>query len=92
MLQYRSSGDPENPAAHLTMLRSGTWKLIAHHGAPSTPRVRDGELYDLASDPGELHNPCSDPAHREVRLDLAEQLLDVLAGIEDRHRVQLAPW
>lgn len=31
--QYRSSGDPENSATHLAMLRSGTRKLIAHHGA-----------------------------------------------------------
>jgi arylsulfatase len=90
--QYRSSGDPANPSAHLTMLRSGRYKLIAHHGAPSSPRPRTGELYDLETDPGELVNLWEDAAHRPVRLELAEQLLDVLAGVEDRRGVQLAPW
>jgi arylsulfatase A-like enzyme len=74
------------------MLRSGRYKLISHHGAPSSPRARTGELYDLETDPGELVNLWEGAAHREVRLELAEQLLDVLAGVEDRRGVQLAPW
>lgn len=90
--QYRSSGDPANPGAHLTMLRHDRWKLITHHGAPSTARQRDGELYDLENDPGELVNLWGDPEHREVRLELAERMLDVLSGVEDRRGVQLAPW
>lgn len=90
--QYRSSGDPANPAAHLTMLRLGRWKLIAHHGAPSTPRERSGELYDLENDPGELVNLWADELHRDVRLELTERLLDVLSGIEERSTPPLAPW
>jgi len=90
--QYRSSGDPANPSAHLTMLRHDRFKLITHHGAPSTPRQRTGELYDLEMDPGELENLWGSTEHREVRLALAERMLDVLAGVEDRRGVQLAPW
>lgn len=90
--QYRSSGDPANPSAHLTMLRQDRFKLITHHGAPSTSRQRTGELYDLESDPGELENLWDSAEHREVRLALAERMLDVLAGVEDRRGVQLAPW
>ncbi|UVY84105.1 sulfatase-like hydrolase/transferase [Brachybacterium sp. NBEC-018] len=88
--QYRSSGDPANPSAHLTMLRRGSWKLIAHHAAEG--RERTGELYDLEADPGELVNLWASAAHREVRLELAETMLDVLAAVEDRRGVQLAPW
>ncbi|MGP9539160.1 sulfatase-like hydrolase/transferase [Brachybacterium sp. AOP43-C2-M15] len=90
--QYRSSGDPATAPAHLTMLRHDRWKLIAHHGSPSTSRERTGELYDLETDPGELENLWDDEAHRGVRLELAERLLDVLTGVEDRRGVQLAPW
>ena len=88
--QYRSSGDPANPSAHMTMLRHDRWKLVAHHAGAGHPR--SGELYDLEADPGELENLWGDEGHREVRLDLAEKLLDVLAEVEDRRGEQLAPW
>ncbi|PCC37895.1 hypothetical protein CIK66_17005 [Brachybacterium alimentarium] len=92
LCQFRSSGDPANPGAHLTMLRHDRWKLVAHHGLPSTTRARSGELYDLESDPGELENLWDDGAHLAVRLELTERLLDVLSGVEDRRNPQLAPW
>ncbi len=53
------------------MLRRGDWKLVVHGDGR-------GELYDLASDPAELHNRYDDPAcaakRGELALDLAQRL------------------
>ncbi len=54
--------------------------------------VRDGELYDLESDRDELDNLWSDPGHRETRVDLAEQLRDVLVATEDRSEPRKVFW
>ncbi|MGH3656941.1 MAG: sulfatase family protein, partial [Micromonosporaceae bacterium] len=50
------------------MLRRENWKLLYD----STGR---GELYDLATDPGELDNRFGDPGLVDVRADLVEELL-----------------
>ncbi len=92
LCEYRNSGHPYDDPAHLTMLRTGRWKLVVHHGAPATGRVRDGELYDLVDDPDELHNLWHDPGHLETRVDLQEQLLDVLVATEDRAEPRKAFW
>jgi len=39
-----------------------------------------------------LHPPKSDIWHRETRVDLAEQLLDVLVATEDRSEPRKAYW
>jgi arylsulfatase A-like enzyme len=90
LCQYRDSGHAYDPPVHATMLRHGRWKLVVHHGTPASSRERTGELYDLESDPDELVNRWADPAHREVRAELSELLLDVLVGVEDRSRPRLA--
>jgi arylsulfatase A-like enzyme len=92
MCEYRNSGHPYDPAVHLTMLRTGRWKLIVHHGDPATSRTRDGELYDLEADPDELDNLWHDPAQAAVRTQLQERLLDVLVAAEDRSRTRLSNW
>ncbi|MFG1817691.1 sulfatase/phosphatase domain-containing protein [Kribbella sp. NPDC049174] len=69
------------------MLRRDHWKLVVQHGEPATSRERTGELYDLHADPSELRNLWDDPAHRSVRTELREFLLDVLV----RPRTQSAP-
>jgi arylsulfatase len=89
---YRNSGHPYDPPVHTTMLRTGSWKLIVHHGEPATERERSGELYDLASDPMELSNLWDDPDHRETRSRLQERLLDVLVATEDRTQPRQASW
>jgi arylsulfatase len=92
LCQYRDSGHSYDPPVHVTMLRHDRWKLVVHHGGPASARERTGELYDLAADPDELVNRWADPAHRDVRADLQELLIDVLVGIEDRSRPRLAHW
>lgn len=74
------------------MLRHDRWKLVVHHGGPASGRERTGELYDMAADPDDLVNRWADPAHREVRAELQELLIDVLVGIEDRSRPRLSHW
>lgn len=50
------------------MLRRGRYKLVySHEEAP--------ELYDLATDPQELHDLVADPACQKIRDELIEQLL-----------------
>jgi len=88
--EYRNSGHPYDPAVHTTMLRTGDWKLVVHHGAPSTERKRDGELYDLALDPDELVNLWNDEASGDVRRRLEGFLLDVLVASEDRSRPRVS--
>ncbi len=90
--QYRNSGHPYDPAVHVTMLRHDRWKLVVHHGSPTTPRQRTGELYDLDADPSELTNQWDDPDHASVRMSLQELLIDVLVSTEDRSRERLSDW
>jgi arylsulfatase A-like enzyme len=90
--EYRDSGHPYDPPVHTTMLRRDHHKLVVHHGPPATARARAGELYDLASDPHEAVNLWDDPAHRALRTDLQELLLDVLVATEDRTQPREAYW
>src|SRR4029079_10645138 len=51
------------------MIRSGRWKLIAHHGdAP--------QLFDLHDDPHERRDLAADPAHAARRDALVARVLD----------------
>ena len=87
--EYRSSGFRSDPPIMTTMLRSGHWKLIIWHGSPATDSRRDGELYDLSVDPGELRNLFHDPDHAHIRRRLKGALLDVMAETEDRTEPQI---
>jgi arylsulfatase A-like enzyme len=90
--QYRDSGHSYDPPVHVTMLRTGSWKIIVHSGPPATTRERAGQFFDLAADPQELRNLWSDPAAQEQRLRLTEMLLDVLVAVEDRSAPRLSDW
>ena len=74
------------------MLRHEDWKLIIWHGAPATGGRRDGELYNLTDDPGELENLFHNPDFIEMRRRLKSMLLDVMAEAEDRSQPQLRCW
>ena len=63
-------------SGNLKMVRQGDWKLIFDAEG-------HGELYNLADDPGELRDRFADPACRDVRLSLAEELLRWTIRTED---------
>lgn len=90
LAEYRNSCIPYEVPVHTTMLRTDDWKVVVHHGAPSTDRERTGELYDLVDDPHEVTNLWDDERFRDRRLGMQEQLLDVLVATEDRSRPRLA--
>ena len=65
------------------MIRSGRWKLVAHHGdAP--------QLFDLDTDPHERRDLAGDPAHAERVAHLLARVLDGWdpAAIQQRIRAR----
>ncbi len=56
--------------AYGTMLRTTTEKIVVYHGTDQ------GELYDLAIDPGEFDNLWDAPEHRDTKLRLMQQCFD----------------
>ena len=75
-----------------TMLRHNEMKLIVWHGDPACGNARDGELYDLSSDPGELRNLFHLPEYADQRRKMKARLLDVMAAAEDRTEPRLRNW
>ncbi|GAB3912651.1 sulfatase [Microlunatus endophyticus] len=92
LCEYRDSGHPYDPPVHTTMLRSGDTKIVVYHGPPTSDRGRTGELYDLATDPGELINLWDRSDHVGHRQQMTELLLDVLIATEDRTQERKAFW
>lgn len=90
--EYRYSGFTTDPLIMTTMVRFEDWKLIVWHGSPATGGQRNGELYNLAVDPGELQNLFHDPNHADLRRRMKGILLDVMAETEDRTEPRVRPW
>ena len=55
-------------------VRTDRWKLIRYPHGDGGPDRHQGELYDLASDPEELHNLIAEPGHDELISSLRSQL------------------
>ena len=67
------AGDTNLTGAELiTMVRTGSWKLVHYKGEPY------GQLFDLASDPGETRDRWHDPACDAIRRQLLDNLRDWL--------------
>lgn len=62
--------DEDYLGLRLRTLVTERWKVTMYAGQTF------GELFDLAEDPGELHNRWNDPAYRSIRDDLRVRLLD----------------
>jgi arylsulfatase len=61
----------------LRQIRSKGWAITYHVNSG------DGMLFDLRSDPRELHNVWNDPKHRDVKRDLLVELLRQTAQADD---------
>jgi arylsulfatase A-like enzyme len=92
LCEYRNSGHGYASPVHLTMLRTGPFKLIVQHGPPASDRPRTGELYNLARDPDELCNLWDAPEAQADRIALERMLLDVVVATEDRSQPRMAHW
>ncbi len=66
----------------MTMVRSREWKLVHFLDEPF------GQLFDLADDPGEVHNLWNDPA----AADNKSELLDVLREWRIRSQYHTRDW
>lgn len=89
--EYRYSGFTTDPLIMTTMLRYEDWKLILWHGPPACGNTRDGELYDLANDPDELHNLFNSPDHIAARQKMKWRMCDAMAQAEDKTRQNKRP-
>ncbi|MCM2374753.1 sulfatase-like hydrolase/transferase [Rhodopirellula sp. ICT_H3.1] len=78
--------DPSKPFSHLTAIPGGGHAEATSTGAYPGYFDRD-QLYDLANDPGELHNLAGDPAHaetlRKLRLELVNYVNDLPGGFAE---------
>jgi len=63
-------------SGNMKMVRMEKWKL-------TFDMMGRGQLYDLESDPGELHNLFDDPAVRDVQMDMLQELLKWCIRTED---------
>lgn len=92
MTEFRNSGFPTDPAPMSTMLRHGDWKLILWHGHPASEQSRDGELYDLSSDPGELCNLFHSKGHSDRVRKMKHLMMDAMYDAEDRTLPRTRNW
>ena len=74
------------PDGFVTMLRTLTHKLVAHHGTGT------GELYDLRTDPLESENRWDDGACVAEKAALLSRLCDRMAWTADPLPARRAPW
>lgn len=72
-----------NIASGYVMLRRGPFKYT-YHTPPDDQHPAERELYDLRSDPGELHNLAADPAHAGTVAALHAALLAELKEHPDQ--------
>jgi len=62
--------EPHNSPATGGTGGGGEWKLARYYG----PDAGEAELYDLATDPDELHNRAADPALADWRAELEQRV------------------
>jgi arylsulfatase A-like enzyme len=87
--RYWMHGAHHNVYAHYGV-RTKRYKLIYYYadalgqaGALDERYDPEWELFDLATDPQELHNVCADPAYADVRAALRDELHRLQADVGD---------
>lgn len=97
--RYWEHDDPEHHAPAHYGIRTEEFAYIDYYGAGlgapgASDRIfeREYELYDLRTDPGELHNVAGDPAYAAIREDLAAQLAQMQAEVGDHPYTGPGSW
>lgn len=67
------------------MVRTERLKLMSYHNG-------EGELYDLAADPGEVHNLWSDASRHLQKMEMLNLLVERLAQTADPLPARRVPW
>lgn len=70
---------------HTLAVAADRWRPMAGHLVPDADRYRVTHLYDNVRDPHQQRNLVRDAAHRAVRDELVDRLLDHVARVEDAH-------
>lgn len=83
---YNAMGWHRDPAAHATMVRSRTHKIVIAHGTGT------GELYDLNADPTETDNLWNAAESLPLKSEMQERVMDRMAWTVDPLPVRQAPW
>lgn len=88
---YNANINHRDPLAFLTMVLDGRWKLVKAHAREGAPEL-GGELYDLASDPGEHENLYADARFAAQRARLLALMCDRMAQSADPLPARRAYW
>ncbi|RKU30859.1 sulfatase [Candidatus Poribacteria bacterium] len=83
---YNAMGWHREPTANATMVRNNRYKIVAAHG------TKNGELYDLETDPMETYNLWNSSNYKDVRFTMQERLIDRMAWTVDPLPERQAPW
>lgn len=83
---FEAGWSKASPEYHHFSLYTADWHIAVF------PNLRDGELYDLRADPWEHRNLYHDPACREIKRDLLEELLYAVGQAEPPRPPVLTDW
>lgn len=72
-LQLGGEALETHTGSYATMIRDNRYKLVVYHGHDT------GELFDMASDPGEFENLWTHPGYKDLRFELMKANFDALA-------------
>ena len=92
MTEYRYSGFTTDPLIMTTMVRFEDWKLVIWHGDPACGTPRDGELYNLSTDPDELDNLYHDPESLQQRRTMKSVMLNAMVSAESLDQPRSRPF
>ena len=76
MTSGRTPSSPPTPTPSVPSVTSA-WKLIVY------PKVHETQLFDLRTDPGEMHDLAEDPNHTGERERLIKVLRDWQSRLDD---------
>lgn len=80
-----NTGGYFEPGFSATMLREERFKLNVYHNPGARGEGCEGQLFDMQEDPGENRDLWSNPAYREIKYRLLEELMNRLVEWDCRY-------